>query len=165
MPWELAQLNIATLLAPLDSPELVDFVANLDRINALAEQSPGFVWRLQSDDGDATNIEHGFGDNVIVNTSVWTSVEDLHNYVYKTAHAQVMRRRKEWFTRMTDAYTVLWWVPQGHRPGLSELQVKLDLLKTNGPCAAAFTFKKCFPKPSEQNSSQSQTFNDQCPAV
>lgn len=160
MAWELAQLNVATLVAPLDSPELADFVANLDRINALAERSPGFVWRLQSDDGDATGIEHGFGGDVIVNASVWESVEDLHNYVYKTAHAQIMSRRKEWFSRMTDAYTVLWWVPEGHRPDSAELQMKLNLLKKEGPGSTAFTFKKSFPKPSEQALTKSQIVND-----
>ena len=164
MSWELAQLNIATLVAPLDSPVLADFVADLDRINGIADQSPGFVWRLQSEEGSATDVEHGFGDSVIANTSVWESVEALHNYTYRTAHAQVMRRRKEWFERMTNVYTVLWWVPKGHRPTLWEAQLKLNLLQANGPSPEAFTFKTCFPKPSEQGSDQTQTFDDECPA-
>ncbi|MFK8081408.1 MAG: DUF3291 domain-containing protein [Granulosicoccus sp.] len=149
MAWELAQLNIATLVAPLDSPVLADFVANLDRINGIADQSPGFVWRLQTNEGDATDLEHDFDNNVIVNLSVWESVEDLHNYVYKTAHAQVMSRRKEWFERMSDAYTVLWWVPKGHQPTTSEAKQKLDVLKSDGPGSAAFTFKNVFEKPSD----------------
>jgi len=115
MSWELAQLNIASLIAPIDSPAIAGFVAELDRINSLADQSPGFVWRLQLEEGNATDLEHNFGDEFIVNMSVWLSIEDLHNYVYKTAHAQIMSRRKEWFHRLADAYTVLWWVPQGHR--------------------------------------------------
>lgn len=165
MSWELAQLNIATLLAPLDSPVLADFVADLDRINGIADQSPGFLWRLKSEEGNATDIEHGFGDNVIANTSVWQSVEDLHNYIYRTGHAQVMSRRKEWFARMSEAYTVLWWVPAGHRPTLWEAQLKLDLLKAKGPTEDAFTFKQHFPKPSEQASTPGQPFDDECPAL
>lgn len=164
MSWELAQLNIATLLAPLDSPELADFVADLDRINGIADQSPGFVWRLQSEEGNATDLEHGFGENIIANTSVWESIEALHNYVYRTAHAQVMSRRKEWFERMTNAYTVLWWVPIGHRPTLWEAQLKLQLLQETGPSPEAFTFKTCFPNPSEQESERTQSFDDECPA-
>lgn len=146
--WELAQLNIATLIAPIDSPTLADFVKELDRINALAEQSPGFIWRLKSEEGNATDIEHGFGENVIPNMSVWCSVEDLHSYVYRTAHTEIMRRRKEWFHVMTkDSYSVLWWIPQRHRPSLYEAQVKLELLKSNGPTPSAFTFKMAYPKP------------------
>ncbi|MGQ7848386.1 DUF3291 domain-containing protein [Granulosicoccus sp. 3-233] len=163
--WQLAQLNIATLLAPIDSPTLADFVAALDRINDLAEQSPGFVWRLQSDEGNATNLEHGFGDDVIANASVWESVESLHNYVYRTAHAEIISRRKQWFTLMRDAYTVLWWVPCGHRPTLQEAESRLDLLRTRGPTAEAFTFKKAFPAPSDRQQTETRTFDDECPAV
>ncbi|MFK7996292.1 MAG: DUF3291 domain-containing protein [Granulosicoccus sp.] len=156
MSQVLVQLNIATLVAPLDSPVLADFVADLDRINALAEQSPGFLWRLQSESGDATELEHGFGENVIVNMSVWESIEALHTYVYKTAHAKVMSRRKEWFERMTNAYSVLWWIPEGHRPTVGEAQLKLELLQSKGPGPDAFTFKASFPKPSGLESEQRQ---------
>ena len=132
---------------PTDSPTLADFVAALDRINAIADTSPGFVWRLQSDDGNATDLEHEFGSDVIANASVWESVEHLHTYVYRTAHAEIMSRRKQWFSLMNQAYNVLWWVPQGHRPTLVEAKLKLDLLKEKGPTPNAFTFKKAFPKP------------------
>ena len=147
--WELAQLNIATLIAPIDSPTLADFVAELDRINAIADQSPGFVWRLQSDNGNATDLAHDFGDDVIANMSVWDSVEHLHTYVYRTAHAEIMSRRKEWFAMMKESYTVLWWVPQGNRPTLYEAKKRLDQLAANGPTHYAFTFKKAFPIPRE----------------
>lgn len=145
--YHLAQLNIAQLIAPLDSPELKDFVDNLERINALAEQSPGFVWRLQTEAGDATAIEHPFADDMIVNMSVWEDVESLHQFVYKTAHAPIMSRRREWFQRMTKAYMVLWWIPAGHEPTLLEAKQRLDLLQQQGPTAQAFTFKKAFPMP------------------
>jgi len=139
--WQLAQLNIARLKAPIDSPELADFVANLDRINALAEQSPGFVWRLQDDLCEDTVTEHPFGQDMIVNLSVWEAVKPLHDYVYRTAHAQIMSRRHEWFDRMQSTYTVLWWVPAGHRPDVNEAHEKLLLLEQNGPGPDAFTFK------------------------
>lgn len=145
--WQLAQLNIAHLSAPIDSPELADFVANLDRINALAEQSPGFIWRLQDDVGNATGIEQPFGEDLIVNMSVWESVEALHNYVYRSAHSQIMSRRKEWFQRMKAVYTVLWWVPTGHQPDVMEAHRKLLLLESNGPGPDAFTFKTVQEKP------------------
>jgi len=149
--WQLAQLNIASLLAPIDSPTLAGFVAELDRINSLAEQSPGFVWRLQSEQGNATDVEHGFGDETIVNMSVWDSLDELHGYVYRSAHAQVMSLRKHWFNRMSDAYTVLWWVPTGHRPTIVEAEARLTLLKSQGPSFDAFTFKNSYPKPTDQS--------------
>lgn len=146
--FEIAQLNIARLSAPIDSPQLADFVANLDRVNALADAAPGFVWRLQTEDGDATAIRH-FGDDYIVNMSVWRDVQALHDYVYRSAHTQVMRRRKEWFERMREAYMVMWWVPAGHRPSLEEADDRLRRLREHGPTEYAFTFKKAFPAPGE----------------
>jgi hypothetical protein len=143
---QLAQLNIAHLSAPIDSPALTDFVTNLDQINALAETSPGFVWRLQTEEGNATSISF-YGDDIIVNLSMWTDMESLHGYVYRSAHNKIMSRRKEWFQRMTQAYQVLWWVPEGHRPSVEEANLKLQLLNDNGPTAEAFTFKHSFPAP------------------
>ncbi|TGG95067.1 DUF3291 domain-containing protein [Natronospirillum operosum] len=144
--YQLAQLNIARLLAPLDSPQLADFVANLDRINALAESSPGFVWRLQTEEGDATSIDY-FGDDKIVNMSVWESIEALHDYVYRSAHVEVLRRKKEWFHTMAEAHMVLWWVPAGHLPSIEEAAVKLALFNEQGPTEQAFSFKQPFPAP------------------
>ena len=92
---------------------MADFMANLDRINALADHSPGFVWRLQDDSGNATSVSPT-NDNLIVNMSVWDDVASLNHYVYKTAHVEIMKRRKEWFERMQDNHFVLWWVPRGH---------------------------------------------------
>ena len=139
--WQLAQLNIAQLIAPIDSPTLADFVADLDRINALAEQSTGFVWRYEADVCTNDDIHQPFGVDMIVNMSVWESVEALHRYVYRTAHAQVMSRRKEWFQRMSDAYSVLWWVPVGHQPDMFEAKEKLDQLRADGASSDVFTFK------------------------
>ena len=144
---QLAQLNIAKLAAPLDSPQLVDFVANLDRVNALAEQSPGFVWRLQSDEGDATALRP-FGDDYIVNLSVWDDLESLRNYVYQSAHVEILRRRSEWFEKMRDAHLVLWWIEAGHIPTIDEARARLDIIGAEGPTKRAFTFSCPFSPPS-----------------
>jgi hypothetical protein len=122
--YELAQLNVATMKESLESPSMADFVANLDRINALAETSPGFVWRLQTEEGDATAMRP-MGEETLVNISVWKDAESLNKYVYESAHVEIMRRRKEWFQRMREAYVVLWWVPRGHRPTSSKAITKL----------------------------------------
>lgn len=143
---ELAQLNIASMKEPLESPSMADFVVNLDRINALAEAADGFVWRLQTDEGDATAVRP-LGAQTLVNLSVWRDVAALKDYVYKTAHAQIMRRRQEWFDRMGEAYVVLWWVPVGHRPGVDEAMDKLRVLRSVGPSAQAFNFKQSFAPP------------------
>ena len=146
--WELAQLNIAKLLAPIDSPILADFVSELDWINLLAEQSPGFIWRLQSDVSNATELAHPFGDDTIVNMSVWDNVASLHDFTYRTVHAEVMSHRKKWFARMSGTYSVLWWVPQGHRPTTQTAQERLKLITERGPNSEAFSFKQVFEKPS-----------------
>jgi len=144
--YELAQLNIAQMKAPLESPEMADFVANLERINALAEAAPGFVWRLQSEDGNATAFRP-FGADTLVNLSVWRSVESLSDYVFKSLHVEIMKRRKEWFERTPEVTTVLWWVPQGHRPDEHEAMQRLHTLRTLGPSAQAFGFKQYFEAP------------------
>ena len=144
--FELAQLNIAIMKEPLESPSMADFVASLDRINALAEAAPGFVWRLQTEEGDATAMRP-MGEDTLVNMSVWRDIESLNRYVYGTAHVDIMRRRKEWFERMRDASVVLWWVRQGHRPTVPEAIAKLELLRTRGSTAEAFTFSHAFLAP------------------
>ncbi len=159
--WELAQINIGRMVAPIDSPVVAGFVNNLERINALADSAPGFVWRLQSDAGDATEFRI-FDEDTLVNMSVWKDADSLHHFVYRTAHVEIMRRRKEWFELMRDAYQTLWWVPQGHRPSLQEAGQRLELLRENGPSLEAFTFKQAFPPPDTERSPA--TFHDSCPA-
>ena len=162
--YELAQLNVALMKAPLDAPEMADFVANLDRINALAEDSPGFVWRLQTEEGDATALRApALGENVLVNMSVWSGVEALHGYVYRSAHVDVMRRRREWFERMREAYVVLWWVPRGHRPTMAEAADRLQRLREHGPTREAFTFRQAYPAPDAERQGGS-SFAEECPA-
>ena len=161
--YQLAQLNIAALKAPLDSPELKDFVDNLDRINALAEGSPGFVWRLKGDGNDATSLRP-LGEQIIVNMSVWRDVAALRDYVYRSGHVEIMRRRREWFTRMAEAYMVLWWVPAGHEPTMAEAVERLTLLRQQGPTAQAFTFAEAFSAPDAATVEARSSSGDTCPA-
>ena len=144
--FHLAQLNVARVLAPLDSPVMADFVAQLGEINALADAAPGFVWRLQTEDGDATAVRP-YGDEIIVNMSVWESLEALRAYVYRGGHVEVMRRRREWFSRLAESYLVLWWVPAGHRPTVPEAVARLEALRRDGPTPHAFTFHTAFAAP------------------
>lgn len=147
--WHIAQLNVARAVAPLDSPTLAEFMAALDGINALAEASPGFVWRLKSDSGNATDIKVGDDPNLIVNMSVWASVEALFDFVYRTSHTKVMARRREWFEKPAEAFQVLWWVPAGHRPTVEEALARLQNLRRHGSAPDAFTFKERYPAPGE----------------
>ena len=163
---ELAQLNIGIFRAPIDSPEMAEFVANLDRINALAEASPGFVWRLQTEDGNATAIRpFPDQDNVAVNLSVWTDVDALNRFVFRSAHVEIMRRRREWFERMGEAYMVLWWVRAGHRPSVAEAIGRLEQLRAAGPTPVAFTFRQAFPPPDANVDAGVEDFGDACPAT
>ncbi|HWL45860.1 MAG TPA: DUF3291 domain-containing protein [Ilumatobacter sp.] len=143
MPHHLAQLNVATPRFPLDDSRMADFMNALDEVNALAEASPGFVWRLIGDDGDnATDLSHPALDGMIVNMSVWADRESLWNYVYRSDHTAFLRRRAEWFERAGDAVVVLWWVAAGHLPSLDEAVDRLDLLRAKGATADAFTFRE-----------------------
>ena len=141
--YHLAQLNIAKLKYGLDDPELADFIARLDDVNALADESPGFVWRLQTDEGDATAIDF-FGSDYLVNMSVWQDVESLRDYAFRSAHKEVLARRHEWFDRMEDAYAVLWWIPAGSIPTIEEASERLESLRQQGPNPQAFNFKQIF---------------------
>jgi hypothetical protein len=161
--YQLAQLNIAALKAPLDSPELKDFVDNLDRINALAEASNGFVWRLKDDGNDATSLRP-FGDNLIVNMSVWRDVATLKDFAYNSAHVEIMKRKREWFTRMGKAYLALWWVPTGHEPSVDEAVAKLTQLREHGPSTEVFTFGEAFSAPDAAQGGAPFSFKDSCPA-
>ncbi len=146
MHYHLAQLNISPMKAALDSPIMADFVANLDRINALAESSAGFVWRLQTNDGNATALRP-FGENILVNMSVWQDVETLSAYAYQSAHVAFVRRRKEWFERMPVSSVVLWWLPAGHKPTLEDARERLEYLRQSGPSPWAFTAQHAFSAP------------------
>ena len=142
--YQLAQLNIGRILGPMDSPTMAEFAGRLDEINAMADGTPGFVWRLQDAAGNATALRPFEDDWLLVNMSVWESVEQLKHFTYQTAHAEVMRKRRQWFEPHTEMYFVLWWVPAGHIPTVQEAIERLHYMQANGETAHAFTFKKTF---------------------
>jgi hypothetical protein len=137
--FHLAQVNIALPRAPRDTPLLAEFMALLDPINAIADRSPGFVWRLQTEDGDATAVRAFGDDRLIVNMSVWESIETWADFVYRSGHAEVMKRRREWFERVAEGYQCLWWIPAGEIPTVTQAEERLDHLRRHGPTAFAFT--------------------------
>ena len=143
----LAQANVARMRAPLEDPIMEGFRSQLGTINALADASPGFVWRLQTEDGDATGVRALPDSLVIFNMSVWESLEALHAYVYQSGHLTVLRARRGWFEPYEGPSLVLWWIPEGHVPTVSEAVAKLQFLKDKGPTADAFTFRTFFPAP------------------
>lgn len=144
----LAQVNIGRLRAPTDDPLVADFMNALDEINALAERSPGFVWRLQTDEGNATALRpYADDDSILINLSTWASIDALSDYVYRSDHTGFLRRRAEWFERMEELILALWWVPAGHRPTEAEAVARLDHLRQHGPTAHAFTFRHRFDPP------------------
>jgi len=147
--YYIAQINIAHMRAPLTDPIMEDFVAQLAPINALADQSPGFIWRLQSEDGDATSIKVYDDDMIIINLTVWESLDALREYVYKSAHQGVLRDRKRWFEKFDGPYYALWWIPAGQFPSTEEGKERLDNLREHGETVHAFSFQHVFPKPTE----------------
>lgn len=163
--WHVAQVNIALPVEPLDSPALEEFVALLEPVNALADAAPGFVWRLQTEDGDATAIRAFGDDRLIVNMSVWESIEALWNYVYDDGHLRAMRRRREWFTRMAESHLALWWLPAGELPSVADAERRVERLRAKGPTPFAFTFKQRFgPPPVADDAPPPLDDRDPCPA-
>ncbi len=140
----LAQLNIGRLVAPQDDPRVAEFMDALEPINALADASLGFVWRLQDDSGNATSIQGFDDDSIIVNMSVWESIAALRAFVYSSEHKRYLARRKEWFQPFDDLLLVLWNVPDGHRPTVQEARERLEHLEAHGPTPHAFTFRESF---------------------
>lgn len=146
--YHLAELNLAWMRAPLEDPVMAGFSDNLDRVNAIADRSPGFVWRWITPEGDDSE-ERIFGPLMLANVSLWRSLEDLRAFVFAQDHGSFVRNRNQWFHRQDDAYFVLWWVPAGHVPTLEEAQQKLLLLRATGASAAAFNWREPFPAPAE----------------
>jgi hypothetical protein len=139
--YHIAQVNIGRIQAPIDSPLMRGFTGRLDEVNALADGSPGFVWRLQTDEGNATYFRPYQDDRILLNMSVWETVDSLKHYVYRTVHAELLRHRQEWFEKFDGLYLALWWVPAGHIPGIDEAKARLAHLERHGPTQFAFTFK------------------------
>jgi len=145
--YHIAQVNVALGKEAMDSPSMQGFVNRLDEINALADHSPGFVWRLQTDDGDATAIRVFDDPNLLINMSVWESVEGLRHFVYKTAHMELIRDRELWFEKLSQAHQALWWIPINTLPTAEQGRDKLLQLRSEGPSESVFTLAKPFPPP------------------
>ena len=165
MSWQLAQVNIGRLQAPLDEPQLRPFMEALDSVNAVADQSPGFIWRLQTEDGNATAVQAftwdaGDSVGVIINMSVWTDVEHLTAFVLSDAHRAILRRRREFFERMPEAYLACWWVAAGHMPTTDEAEDRIRHLRAHGPTPYAFTLRHHYPPPDAAQPHQPQLNDD-----
>jgi hypothetical protein len=148
--WHIAQYNLAKLRAPLDDPLLADFVEAIDRINHLGDASPGFVWRHQTEDGNSTSVRPRDDTSIIINFTVWESIESLFEFTYHSDHVEVYRKRRKWFEHVEWAYLALWWIPAGHIPTVEEGEERLRHLDAHGPTPHAFTFKKRFPAPASE---------------
>jgi hypothetical protein len=163
--YHLAQVNIGRIKAPLDDPRMAGFMNRLDELNALADRSPGFVWRLQTSEGNATYFRPYDDDRILMNMSVWENVEALRNYVYRTVHIELVRQRQEWFETFASNYLALWWVPAGHKPGIDEAKKRIAHLDTHGPTEYAFNFKTVFqPREEFQRGIDWSSFRP-CPAA
>ena len=145
--FHLAQINIARMMAPLEDPRMADFVAQLERINQLADDSLGFVWRLQDERGNATAVQAFDDPLLLINLSLWETIAALKAYVYSSAHRDVLRQRQRWFGRLPGAHLALWWIPAGTLPTLEDAKARLLLLDAQGPGPEAFTFSQNYPPP------------------
>jgi len=162
--WHLAQLNIGRIRAPMTDPLMAGFVAELEPVNALADSASGFVWRLQTEAGDATAIRPYDDDTILINMSVWETVDALKAFVYRTHHADVMRQREKWFERVDTYFIVIWWIPAGTIPTVLEAKLRLDHLRQRGESPYAFSFKKVFPPPAESSEPATSATNAADPA-
>jgi len=159
MEYQLAQINIAKFRLPQEDPVNADFVNNLDRVNAIAEEQPGFIWRFTGEGNDALDVQAFNDPNIAINMSVWSDIQSLVKFVYRNDdHKQIMRRRKEWFDKI-DFHMVLWWIEKDRRPSIEEAKIRLELLRQNGPSYSAFTFKQPFAAPSGD---AINPFKDEC---
>ena len=147
MTFHIAQFNVAKMVAPFDAPVMQGFLNALKPINMIADNSPGFVWRLQDDRGDATSIQAFEDEAMLVNMSVWESLDALKKFVYKSKHLDFLRNKENWFEPLPEPNLVLWWIEQGHTPTIAEGKRRLDLLGSDGPSPVAFTFSEPFPDP------------------
>lgn len=163
--FHLSQVNIARARGEMSDPVMAEFVASLPEINALADQSPGFVWRLQTEAGDATALRPYDDNRILINLSVWADLPALRTFVFRSAHAGIMRRRREWFERFDRIYLALWWVPAGHRPSVTEAIDRLAHLEHHGPTAFAFGFADSFGPDGLPMPREGATLGDTCPAT
>ena len=143
--FHLAQLNVAKMKADIDDPIMKGFVDNLEEVNATADNSPGFVWRLETDEGDATDIRVFEDSMLLVNMSVWESIDDLKKFVYDSFHLEILKRKKEWFDKFDGVFQVMWWLKAGTVPDVDEARARLSYLQEHGVSELAFNFQRSFP--------------------
>jgi hypothetical protein len=164
--YHVAQVNIGRIKAPLNDPIMAGFMNRLDELNALADRSPGFIWRLQTGEGNATYFRpYDHDDRILLNMSVWENMEVLKHYVYRSMHAELLRQRHEWFEKFEGTYAALWWVPQRHRPSIDEAKQRIAHLDTHGPTEFAFTFKSPFPPNEDFQKGINWSAFKSCPAL
>lgn len=164
--YHIAQINIGRAKGPVEDPMMAGFMTRLDDLNALADRSPGFVWRLQTLEGNATYFRpYEHDDRILLNMSVWETIDALRHYVYKTAHAEMLRHREEWFERFAGIYLALRWVPVGHIPGIDEAKKRLAHLDQYGPTQFAFTFKTMVQPDEQFQQTIDWSSFEPCPAV
>jgi hypothetical protein len=163
--YHIAQVNIARMKTSLDDPAMAGFVARLDEINRLADDSPGFVWRLKEGEGNATYLRPYDDDRILINMSVWETIDAFKTFVYRTAHSELLRQRQEWFEKIAGANLALWWVPPGHLPSVDEAKKRLSYLAEHGPTQFAFTFKTTFQPDEEFQQGIDWLAFRPCPAV
>lgn len=148
--YHIAEINIARMKGVnINDPVMKEFVDNLDKVNAIAENSEGFVWRLKDDTNNATSLDPYDDEQVIINVSVWQSIEALERFMYKTFHSEFLKRRREWFQTFGKVYTAMWWVPEGKFPTMHEAVEKLDYLQKHGATEVVFDFRKKFSPPEQ----------------
>jgi len=163
--WHLAQVNIGRARGAMTEPVMQGFAARLEEINGLAERTPGFVWRLQTEDGNATAIRPYGDERIMINMSVWADLESLREYVFRSAHAGVMRQRRDWFVKFEGVYVALWWVPAGHIPHVEEAVGRLTHLEAHGPTPHAFSFQQPFDPEGRPIGRERSRWDDACPAT
>jgi hypothetical protein len=151
MDHQLAQINIGRLVAPIDDPRIAEFVAQLAPVNAIADRAPGFVWRLQSESGNATDIAYNDDPSIMVNMSVWESLDALREYAYKSDHMKVFRDRAKWFEKMDKPHYCLWWIPASHIPTVAEGRERLEHYQKHGATPYSFWFSQEFPQPAGES--------------
>ena len=147
MGYYLAQVNTSRMIADLDDPVMAGFVQRLDEINILADQSKGFIWRFQTETGNATYLRPFEDQRILFNMSVWETLEDLKNYVYYSKHLELLMAKENWIKKLAQAHLALWWIPQEQIPSVDDALIKLSLLERNGPSPDVFTFSKPYPMP------------------
>lgn len=163
--YHIAQVNIGRIRAELTDPLMAGFTGRLEEINALADASPGFVWRLQTTEGNATYLRPFADERTLLNMSVWETVEALRHYVYQTAHRELLRQRQAWFERFAGGYSALWWVPAGHIPGIDEAKRRIAHLDSHGPSEFAFSFNAVFQPDEHFQQSIDWSSFEPCPAT